>query len=98
MNYASLQSSQISLVELQQVVYRCTIKGYLNHANRTVFYMLNFGVLEKDFCINRVTSSVICYSHKMQLLALLDLLQTTITDFPSLSHTSTSEIPTLSYT
>ena len=37
-------------------VYRCTIKGYLHHANRTVFYMLDFGVHEKDFCMNRVMS------------------------------------------
>ena len=36
-------------------------------------------------------------SHKMNLSALLGLLQTEMTDFPSLSYTTTSEIPTFSY-
>ena len=36
-------------------------------------------------------------SRKMNLLALLGLLQTEMTDFPSLSHTTTSEIPSFSY-
>ena len=38
------------------------------------------------------------WSHKSHLLALWTLLQTQMTDFPSLSYTSTSKIPTLSYT
>ena len=38
------------------------------------------------------------YSQKMHLLALVSLFTTKMTDFCSLSYTSASEIPTLSYT
>ena len=37
------------------------------------------------------------HSHKMNLLALLGLLQTEMADFLSISYTTTSEIPTFSY-
>ena len=37
-------------------------------------------------------------SHKVHLLAFYASLQIEMTDFPTLSYTSTSEIPTISYT
>ena len=37
------------------------------------------------------------HSYKVHLLALLGLLTTKMTDFPTLSHSSTNEIPTNSY-
>ena len=40
--------------------------------------------------------SQLCHSH--ELLALWDILQTEMTDFPTLSYTSTSDFTTLSHT
>ena len=50
--------------------------------------------------INHQTRKVsrVFYSHKVPLWAFKVILQTEMTDFPSLSYTSTSEIPTLSHT